>query len=360
MPVARRALLVSVVLSAAALFAGIAPAARAPHLRAPGPGPQGRPAGFEVVLENARCEGCHAEIAEEWRSSLHRASSEDPIFRKAYSVEPAGFCVDCHEPEGVASVGTACVTCHVVDGHVVGARARAADGGVHAVRAAPWMRTPAACASCHQFDFPGRKTPMQDTVREHARSSRSAESCQSCHMPRVAGADGRAHARHDFHVIGDPDMLRRAVAVSAAAGPTEDEVVVTLVPAAVGHAFPTGDMFRRLEVRASAVDARGEVTQVGKSVPLGRVFSAEDEGGAHTGRRQIADRRVPPPGEGAERKAIVRFPKAIGADRVSWLVAYQRMDDDMARVFGLEPRKDETVIARGELPPRREPKEPSR
>src|SRR5574343_638477 len=63
--------------------------------RLPGPAPwhgEGR--------SNEPCEGCHAEIAAEWRGSEHHTAFTDPVFQRAYGVEPLPFCRRCHAPEG--------------------------------------------------------------------------------------------------------------------------------------------------------------------------------------------------------------------------------------------------------------------
>jgi hypothetical protein len=76
---------------------------------------------------------------------------------------------------------------------------------------------------------------MQTTVREHAASSSAAVACSSCHSP------------HGLGKIRDPEWLRGQLSVRAE---RRDGVKITLAQRAAGHAFPTGDLFRRLEVGA--------------------------------------------------------------------------------------------------------------
>ncbi len=329
----------------------------------PGPAPRARPAGHDEAGANARCASCHADIAAEWRGSLHQAAWTDPVFQQAYAVEPVAFCRGCHAPEsdpadsptaGAAEVGVACTTCHLQGGDVVGARSiPAADGG-HAVRGDARMSTPLACASCHQFDFPRSKgQAMQDTISEHASSSFAEVSCQSCHMPLVEGSDGARHRSHDFSVVSDPDVLRRAVVVEAArVGSSSLEL--SLTAGQVGHAFPTGDMFRRLELRAEALDAEGRVVTRAAPIHLARIFRdrVTTPDGTEPRRVEVADTRVPPPGRGA-RVAALRFPTSVEGLSVRFTVAYQRMDHAMAASFGVEQARDEIVVASGLLPPPR-------
>src|SRR5262245_23511904 len=67
----------------------------------PGPAPQVRAVGYDVAAENQACEGCHAEIAAEWRGSLHHRAWDDPVFLTAYAIEPLAFCRGCHAPEAI-------------------------------------------------------------------------------------------------------------------------------------------------------------------------------------------------------------------------------------------------------------------
>src|SRR5258705_298477 len=82
--------------------------------------------------------------------------------------------------------------------------------GAHASPAAPppafgdaRLATRSACGACHQFDFPGETTPMQNTLREHAGSTLAEVECQSCHMPSVPGGSPseRSHRSHAFTVL---------------------------------------------------------------------------------------------------------------------------------------------------------------
>ena len=317
-------------------------------------------------VDAAYCtQSCHLEIAAEWRGSLHQQAWKDPIFLKAYDLEPVAFCRGCHAPEaspGIAPTakamdeGVSCTTCHVESGRVQGSHPQ--QGTPHAFRLAPALATDGACASCHQFDFPKEarklsRSPMQDTVAEWQASSFSSTSCQDCHMQKTGEGDKR-HRRHDFRVVGDDAILREAIVANA--DRTDDEtVVLSLESGKVGHAFPTGDMFRRLEVRAFGIDAKGQVVSTAKSVELARVFrdvprdpdSTRDLG--HQ-RVEIADTRLGPPGtRTATRTITLRVPAAKGL-RVRWEVAYQRMMHPLAQSFGLNLLEDEVIVAKGLLP----------
>ena len=109
----RSALGLSVVLATLA-------ASRSPSAGEPAPLP-GRPArGAIASHSNGSCAGCHREIAEEWRESLHHKAWVDPVFQKAYAIEPMAFCRGCHAPESdpdaepsvaAAAAGVGCTPC---------------------------------------------------------------------------------------------------------------------------------------------------------------------------------------------------------------------------------------------------------
>jgi hypothetical protein len=317
------------------------------------------------LSKNASCVGCHPAIAAEWAKSLHKHAWKDPVFQKAYEVEPMAFCRGCHAPTSdpakeptklAQDIGVGCVTCHVQGGHVVGPRPAPAST-LHPVLADATMATQKQCASCHQFDFPKsahQVSPeaMQDTLREHASSTMKDKPCQSCHMPMVDGPDGK-HRSHTFSVIADPAMLRRAVNVMAErTGAGRAQLILTA--GEVGHAFPTGDMFRRLEVRAEAIDAAGKILARAEPTQLARTFIdvPRDPNGKELTfmRVEAADTRVPAPGMGS-RTVELEVEKAPPGARLRWRVVYQRMSTPMADAFSVSQVLDEVVVAEGVLPP---------
>jgi Cytochrome c554 and c-prime len=336
----------------------------------PGPSPRARPAGFDSHKANEACASCHQEIAEEWRGSMHREAWIDPVFQQAYAIETQAFCRGCHAPEadaamgpdeGAKAVGVGCTTCHVQGDHVVGARSVAMGASIagssvaspHAVFGDARLATREACGSCHQFDFPGENVTMQDTMREHARSSFASVECQSCHMPMVAPkSGGRSHRSHSFAVFKNPAMIRKAATVSARRSGAR-EVEVTIAAAGAGHAFPTGDMFRRIEVRAEAVDASGKVIARAEPVHLGRTFIDQPRtSNPHEFyRAEASDTRVLPPGAGGPSLAALRFGQPIEGATIRWSVLYQRMGTAMAASFGVDQAIDEVVVGEGAIPP---------
>lgn len=236
-----------------------APDATAPRIRMPGPGAA---RGLVAARSNAACEACHVEEARAWRGSLHQRAHLEPTYQRALAIEPLPFCRSCHAPEAdpssdppaeLGELGVSCVTCHVTDGPVLAAPRPGvrAERAPHAIVRDARFASGEACASCHEFPFPGKRGRnaselMQSTAREHGASNEASTPCAGCHMPQVAG-------RRDHRFLGSRDeaFVRSAARISAERLDAR-RVAITLVPEAPGHAFPTGDLFRRIEISAEA------------------------------------------------------------------------------------------------------------
>lgn len=288
------------------------------------PGPRsGRPPTGRID-RNAACVECHPVQARQWERSGHRVAYTRATFTRALQQEPRAFCRGCHAPEadprratdaGAAAIGVACVTCHVVDGEILAAPGEDTGRG-HPVRREPAFAEVDACARCHEFEFEDghrrwKPSLMQSTVSEHRRSAARTTACSGCHMPTMH--DG--HRDHTFAASRDPAVVRSAVDVSA----TRDgcTVRIELTPQELGHAFPTGDLFRRIEVRVEADDfiARRH---------LARHFGAL-RSGTGPARVEIADDRV---GPGPDPRIVtLEVPRDHCRSPVRWAVEYQRVQE---------------------------------
>lgn len=233
----------------------------------PMPGPHRRRLGAAVAL-NATCEACHQDEAVEWRRSLHQKANTNAAYRAAFAREPSSFCRGCHAPESdptkippaaVSELGVGCVTCHVTEeGVVLAATSSQREAAPHPLRRSDDFARAGGCAGCHEFRFPGATGDgdghfMQTTAREHQRSPAAERACADCHMPLVAGR--RSHA---FEETRDPAWLRQNLHATASLS-DDNRVRVALVQPDPGHAFPTGDLFRRLEVGCELRDDSGKV-----------------------------------------------------------------------------------------------------
>ncbi|MFO0747964.1 MAG: multiheme c-type cytochrome [Myxococcota bacterium] len=327
------------------------------------------------------CAPCHDDIIAEWRGSLHAAAWTDPVFQAAYRVEPLAFCRNCHaplhrgdRPSGVAaSEGISCAVCHVRDGTILAglAAARApgdatgasADGAApHPIRRVAALDDAGFCAPCHDFGFLAPAVAgharvetderQQSTASEwralaDGRDGAARATCQDCHMAPGGAAPGRpGHRGHAFPGRGDPAFVASALEAELSAAPRASDgaaVVVTarLTPTAVGHDVPTGDLFRRLELRvwpdgderaAARLDYARSFT-----VPPGKA------------RSEVADTRVGEPGAGERRLTV-----AAGSASVRrWRLDYLLMPPALAAEHHIAPAVNVMPLMSGtiEVPP---------
>jgi hypothetical protein len=307
------------------------------------------------------CARCHEDIAAEWRASLHHRAWQNEYFIRAYAEEPLPFCRKCHAPGADPSAepppaareaGVGCAACHVVSAGIVGARGhtKPALAGGHDVIPDARLASPAACGACHQFAFPSPPGfdagPMQDTLGEHQKSAAKDTPCQSCHMPKVPNRktpgpqpSGGTHRSHAFRVQGDRDLLAQAVVVKSAAL-LKGEVRLSLEPGAIGHAFPTGDLHRQVEVRAAPIDPAGHVLAAGSSEILGRTFGPKRAGRDTLVHAQLSDNRIAGP------RTIV-LPVPPSARRARWQFVWQRLPPKLAARLGMVMSDHEMVVAEG-------------
>ncbi len=367
----------------------------------------------------ADCASCHAEIAAEWAGSAHARAWTNPIFQAEYRGGPSAFCRGCHAPLvaaelwalaspavragqpartwsalpdllafAQASRGIDCAVCHVREGRVLGPRGHGGDE--HASRREAKLAAGAFCGACHQFDFPaaepGRKPrhhpdqPQQNTLAEWAQSRYAGSPCQQCHMPAVrtvepagevadsvaaprrpggeaGAAAGSSHRNHTFHIFDDPALLSRAVKVTVAARRRGETVRVTaqIAGAEIGHAFPTGDMFRQavLTVRAGSSSERAVLRRY-----FAQTMTADGRGHLLG---QVEDTRVPAPGAGpaARFELELRVPAATEPREapelreVTWTLELLRLDPEDARKRGLVDAQIRALVQSGRAPIRR-------
>lgn len=237
------------------------------------PGPH-RARGKAAVLRNAECVGCHRDVAASWLSSRHASAFTNSAYQSAAAREPSAFCNGCHAPEATqalapspaeGALGVGCVSCHVGADETILAAARVSPTteptappgdvkpektGPHEVLRSPQFSASGACAGCHEFRFPqetrsGDEAFMQTTVREHARSPARERSCASCHMQQRDGLRS-----HSFLEVRDAAWVRSYLKASADQRP-DGTVRITIAQTYPGHGFPTGDLFRSVEIGAA-------------------------------------------------------------------------------------------------------------
>lgn len=339
------------------------------------------------------CAACHADIAAEWRTSMHAAStrSGDPIYRvmtdKAHAAlgdKAKKKCRGCHHAdwfgvgknpipwfdEGVEASalpieGVSCTVCHEIhpnhptDKLATGQTARLARSHPGATGAQ------GLCLSCHAEMKNPEGQPVCTTGAEFSEHGAGA-ACTDCHMKAepgaaYAGATGTTHRGHRFPGGHHPAYLKGAATVGlevevAATGGAR-RVVATVTPGALGHALPTGTPLRQVWLRVRAYDEAGAVVWENyrknalKEAPdavFARIFANKE------GRRPVppfmaagapTDTRLMP---GSPR--VLRYPIPPTARSVDAELTYHLAPAPLLEAAGLPPKDSApTVIATAQL-----------
>jgi hypothetical protein len=186
---------------------------------------------------------------------------------------------------------------------------------------------------------------MQSTVSEHAQSAYADSSCASCHMPLATGSGGREHKSHLFGPGTDHAMLRAAVTVRARRT-SPSRVTLLLTPGQVGHAFPTGDLFRRLVVSVEAVGedwfVLGEASRA-----LRRRFEMRETEPGRMVRHLVGDDRV---GVGRPEPLELDVGDRARGRPIAWRVEYQRVEHPLGADESGAVVADSVVVAEGLVP----------
>ncbi len=279
------------------------------------------------TFSEAECLRCHPDAAAQWERSRHHDAFTNVDFQRSYAREPTPFCRDCHAPgfvrapalasDAARALGVGCLDCHG-DGDGIVTGTSGGRDGPHAVRRTDDFGT-RACKSCHEFSFPESSrrpegTMMQTTMSEHRASEFRDRSCASCHLPSTsAGAD------HSLASTRDPANKRAALQIEAVR--VEEGLRLSLSPRGVGHAFPTGDLYRRLELHAEALDDDGRLVAE-RTRYLGRHFAPY----RHADGTLNAAYRWPVPDDRVTAPTEVVLPLPTTAT-IRWWVDYERVDE---------------------------------
>jgi len=193
---------------------------------------------------------------------------------------------------------------------------------------------------------------MQLTITEHAASEFASASCQTCHMPKVtpkAGAAGAPHVDHSFAASRDQAMLAKAVRIRAER-PSPTRVTLTLSPGEVGHAFPTGDLFRRivLVVATSKEPSDRDAAGTSSRRVLMRRFRDVTTGQGTTIRVPSVDDRIGAPGKPRARTFEFAIAPEASHRTAEWRIEYERAEMP-ATSSTLAEIEERIVVARGTL-----------
>lgn len=134
-------------------------------------------------------------------------------------------------------------------------------------------------------------------------------------------------------------MMARAVIVDKAEI-KGDTLHLDLKLGTIGHAFPTGDLYRRAEIRVFPVDARGKTFGKPSIEILRRTFGPAHEGPNKTVPIERADSRLMGP-----RQIALPLPK--GAPGAKYEIVWQKLPPEMAQKFGMKMSHHEMVVLEG-------------
>ena len=307
------------------------------------------PSARAIDARPAACGECHPDVVADWQTSVHAQAWTDPVFRAEYDPAPAASCRNCHDPPARApdTHGIDCATCHVRDGQVLATGTSPEAAAAHPITVEPTLASVDACAGCHQFQFSDdgvhdSAEALQDTVAEWRTSVAAGEgrTCLDCHMP--AGS-------HRLPGASDPTLLAGAVDVAITAERAAGGTIVAEVELRgdeIGHAFPTGDVFRqgRLTLRTDAGARETVVLQRW----LARTADP-DHAASHV--RTVDDTRVPPPGTGVlrERVELANSEDSARATAITWTLELHRLPPKQARERGLDPALTVIPVAAGSV-----------
>jgi len=265
---------------------------------------------------NRECSPCHESAYNNWNQSRHRVAFTNELYREEHEIRPSAWCVNCHAPLAQvganpldpkqriqAEDGISCNVCHVRDNKVIVSKTPLAKNGrpAHDYLVEPSIATAKFCADCHDFPFPavgapaeaGRHfnfaaLPMQETYTEWSRSGFSKTPCQQCHLL------GETNLTHRFSGGHDKDSLSQSLKLEAERAP-DGRLRVRVYSIGIGHAFPTGDLFRTLRVYLSP-NGRSW-----RELSIGKVFQKNPhvkDPSKDAGKVLVSDTSIPAPVKG--------------------------------------------------------------
>jgi hypothetical protein len=248
------------------------------------------------------CGGCHTDIYNSWKNSLHAFSLTDPVFDTSFmqalkvgGEEARRLCLQCHAPmtimngdyelkEGVTREGVSCDFCHTVTAVHLDGREKPYDlspgfikrgvikrtaSPAHDVAYSELHGTAEFCGGCHNYVTKDGVAIM--STYDEWRAGPYAEEgvqCQDCHMTlstgRVVSEEVQPSATeiHLHSLIHDTDQLRGALTVQLGEVEWRQNIVsvdVTVENVGSGHMVPTGIPTREVVLTVRADGESGQI-----------------------------------------------------------------------------------------------------
>lgn len=232
----------------------------------------------QPMQSSADCQACHEIPFKNWNASRHKVALTNELYKESHAREPSPWCVNCHAPLRLSGTeknpyrgeeGVSCLVCHARGGAILTGALPAAKPGKgfsHRYRIDPQFKDERLCENCHDFNFPTAASAMsegkdfhytdqamQSTTEEYRQSAFYGKvTCQGCH---VFPGTKESHSFPGGHAI---DRLRKDLRLEVVRSDAE-HVTVRIFAQGIGHAFPTGDLFRTLRIRL--IDPQGRSTR---------------------------------------------------------------------------------------------------
>ena len=246
------------------------------------------------------CAHCHVEIYNEWAHSPHAVAFVSESYRRATDDYHFRECLGCHAPEPMLTsgqpatrsteldLGVVCVTCHLDHGAMVGPNEPTGFAKPHPITVnKAFFENGTLCGRCHQSTLAQWQSAQVEPKQD----------CRSCHMPEVRRTMTQATGMISKPIVAAEHpgvehqhlftLAARDVATKSCDLRTEvvsGELAVTLVNL-LPHNLPTGDFgVRTVQVTATAVDAAGKQSELGKWEVNGSVGGAIPSGGSRSWR----------------------------------------------------------------------------
>jgi len=275
-----------------------------------------------LMTSSADCATCHKTVFENWQKSRHRVSFSNELYQESHAREPSPWCVNCHAPlrqidaekkTHLGDEGISCIVCHVREGEIL--TPRRVEGGAHRYRVRTELADERFCEGCHDFNFPAAASamsdgknfhytdqPMQSTVAEYRASAFYGRvSCQGCHL---FSQTKDSHLFPGGHAL---DRLARDLQLEVTRVDAR-QISLRIFAQGIGHAFPTGDLFRTLRIKLSDTGSR-----YASEVELRHYFEANSQSEIARGgalKRRTHEELLPPPGTDyiSMREFIIEWP----------------------------------------------------
>ena len=251
------------------------------------------PAVGEPGPKASECGACHVEQYQEWQLTAHAAASTNAAFQADAGNPPEEECLQCHGPlssQGkvlqarsfAREEGVSCVSCHLVDGKMLGPHPSTALVSPHPIggdRAA--YGESSFCTPCHVETHEQWQKATVDPTKP---------TCQQCHLAKVSRTasqgtnffsdflvsfekklPSRSHDIRLEKMVISKEMFAVTMALKSS-DPVHPLLEITLhnnLP----HDLPTGT-YGTKEIRLQLVAEKGDAPLIGLGMVLGTASQA--------------------------------------------------------------------------------------